>query len=52
MDPLLRTNQQPILVQQPEAWKTLLQNAFFRGVMACSTTAEAMAESGAVDVSR
>lgn len=52
MDPLLRTNHQPILVQQPEAWETLLKNAFVGDVMACSAIAEAMAESGAADVSR
>lgn len=52
MDPLLRTNLQPILVQQPEAWETLLKNAFVGDVMACSAIAEAMAESGAANVSR
>jgi len=52
MDPLLRTNHQSILVKQPEAWETLLQNAFVGDVMACSAIAEAMAEIGAADVSR
>jgi len=52
MDPLLRTNLQPILVQQLEAWKTLLKNAFVGDVRACSAIAEAMAESGAANVSR
>jgi len=51
MDPLLRTNHQPILVQQPEAWETLLENTFVGDVMACSAIAEAKAESGAADVS-
>ena len=44
------TNEDSTYQQQP-AWVTLLQTAFVGDVMACSSIATALKESGAADVS-